>query len=85
MAFDDGSFRSRMVGDLNLSPDDGPDEPTAMLLELNVLFPGGLHAVRREFFALWATDAQRWTDAPLPASGTGADARAALLRPAIRW
>jgi subtilisin family serine protease len=73
MAFEDGSFRSRMVGDLNRSPDDTPDEPAAMLLELNVVFPGGLRAVRREFFALWATDTQRWTDEPPPAPEADAD------------
>jgi len=73
MPVEDGSYRSRMIGGLTRSPDDGPDEPTAMLLELNVLFPGGLRAVQREFFALWTSEPQRWTDAPPPPADADAD------------
>ncbi|WP_028659944.1 S8 family peptidase [Nocardioides insulae] len=58
-----GRFRSSIVGDLNL-PDggehDGPTGPgpdpearVPMLVELNVLYPGGLDAVRSAFYDLW--------------------------------
>jgi subtilisin family serine protease len=63
MAYEDGSYRSRMIGGLNLPASDGPDEPIAVLLELNVLFPGGLRAVTREFFALWQSNPARSGDA----------------------
>src|SRR5271157_974612 len=58
----DRRFRSPIVGDLNLPPHGGeetasaavdPDEPVPMLIELNVLYPGGLLAVRDAFYRLW--------------------------------
>ncbi|HVV11351.1 S8 family peptidase [Amycolatopsis sp.] len=52
----EGRHRSPIVGDLNLPPDGetpGSGEQVPMLVELNVNYPGGLAAVRREFYALW--------------------------------
>ncbi|MBL1086596.1 S8 family peptidase [Streptomyces actinomycinicus] len=58
----DGPFRSPIVGDLNLPPDGTADTGTTtvdpqqrvpMLIELNVLYPGGLLAVREAFYGLW--------------------------------
>jgi subtilisin family serine protease len=58
-----GRFRSPIVGDLKLPPGgtagqvSGPDDPeqqqVPMLIELNVRYPGGLAAVRGEFYELW--------------------------------
>ncbi|MHB9856564.1 S8 family peptidase [Streptomyces krungchingensis] len=65
-------FRSPIVGDLNLPPDGGategptpvdPQQRLPMLIELNVLYPGGLLAVREAFYGLWeqyATQAGGW-------------------------
>ncbi|WP_406368441.1 S8 family peptidase [Streptomyces sp. NBC_00647] len=65
-------FRSPIVGHLNLPPDGAADEgPTPIdpqqqipiLIELNVLYPGGLMAVREAFYGLWeqyATQAGGW-------------------------
>ncbi|MEV8507033.1 S8 family peptidase [Actinoplanes sp. NPDC051475] len=53
MAFAEGGHRSRLIGDLNRSPADGPDEPVPVLLELNVLYPGGLQVVTEAFADLW--------------------------------
>ena len=50
----EGGYRSPIVGDLNL-PGPDPDARVAMLVELNVLFPGGLGAVRRAFYELWTS------------------------------
>jgi subtilisin family serine protease len=57
----DHRFRSPIVGDLILPPADGGQESdetyrherVPMLIELNVLFPGGLLAVRDRFYQLW--------------------------------
>lgn len=62
----EGGYRSPIVGDLNLppagsenSPQPDPDERVAMLVELNVLFPGGLLAVRHAFYGVWTRFAER--------------------------
>ena len=61
-------YKSRIVGDLRLPPDDAveeeasrvePDEKVPMLIELNVRYPGGLLAVREAFYALWSRYAPR--------------------------
>jgi subtilisin family serine protease len=55
-------IQSAIVGDLKLPPEDAaghetdevdPHEQVAMLIELNVLYPGGLAAVRQAFYDLW--------------------------------
>lgn len=68
----EGPFRSPIVGDLNLPPDGtadkgstpvDPQQRVPMLIELNVLYPGGLLAVREAFYDLWdnyATLAGGW-------------------------
>ncbi len=58
-----GRYRSPIVGDLNLPPGGrgtpaapasaDPDPQVAMLVELNVLYPGGLGAVRDAFYHVW--------------------------------
>ncbi len=58
-----GHYRSPIVGDLNLPPADrggptgpesaDPDVQVPMLVELNVLYPGGLRAVRDAFYHVW--------------------------------
>ena len=59
---DDGRRRSRLVGSVRPPGDDArgsapgladPDEPIPMIIELNVQYPGGLDAVRRDFYDLW--------------------------------
>jgi subtilisin family serine protease len=58
----DNFFRSPIIGDLAKPSDasgdakDGASEnrQVAMLVELNVRYPGGLDAVRRAFYDLWA-------------------------------
>jgi subtilisin family serine protease len=62
-------YRSPIVGDLRLPPDDAvraetvssvdPDEKVPMLIELNVRYPGGLLAVREAFSELWSQYAAR--------------------------
>lgn len=64
-----GGFRSPIVGDLNLSDGVDPDRRVAMLVELNVLFPGGLGAVRRAFYRVWADDTDL-THLPVSESAT---------------
>ncbi|TDV54844.1 S8 family peptidase [Actinophytocola oryzae] len=53
----EGGYRSPIIGDLTLPPPGAstpdPDARVAMLVELNVLFPGGLGAVREAFYATW--------------------------------
>jgi subtilisin family serine protease len=59
----EGHSRSPIIGDLNVPPKrtDGdagagsvdPDVMVPALIELNVNYPGGLVAVRQEFYALW--------------------------------
>jgi subtilisin family serine protease len=55
--------RSVIVGDLKLPPEGtaaatasevNPDEQVPMLIELNLQYPGGLAAVRQDFYQLWA-------------------------------
>ena len=64
----EGTFRSPIVGDLNLPPEGTADQgPTPvdprqrvpMLIELNLLYPGGLLAVREAFYSLWMPYAKR--------------------------
>src|SRR4029453_89264 len=77
----EGHSRSPIIGDLNVPPkrtagDAGagsidPDEKVPALIELNVNYPGGLVAVRQEFYALWEQQfAQRaggsWPEHPPP-------------------
>ena len=70
MAFEtEGTHRSRMIGELALPVGATDNEPVAVLLELNVLFPGGLRAVRRAFFALWRADPRR-QETPIAESTT---------------
>jgi subtilisin family serine protease len=58
-----GRYRSPIVGDLNVTPDNPdeavgqdrePNERVPMIVELNVLYPGGLGAVRDAFYDLWS-------------------------------
>ncbi|HYB85610.1 MAG TPA: S8 family peptidase [Streptosporangiaceae bacterium] len=58
----DKPIQSAIVGDLKLPPEDAagqetaevdPNERVPMLIELNVLYPGGLAAVRQAFYDLW--------------------------------
>jgi subtilisin family serine protease len=83
---DDRRYRSPVIGDLNVAPQlpDGsdpsvtepggvdPDEPTAVLIELNVLYPGGLSAVTHDFFELWGSDPSR-VPGPAAAGPAAAD------------
>jgi subtilisin family serine protease len=73
----DGRFRSSIIGQLRLPPDDAPsgevdpDETVPMLVEVNVLFPGGLRAVRDAFYRAWEpfAQAQGWRRGqPVPAT-----------------
>lgn len=79
----EGRFRSPIVGDLNLPPegttgDEGPSwldphERVPMLVELNVLYPGGLGAVRDAFYEIWMTYAHLtggWPSEEPPPSST---------------
>jgi subtilisin family serine protease len=64
MSYDEPEWehRSPIVGDLNPPPSrrtgrkrqPDPDVRVPMLIELNVLFPGGLEAVRDSFYELWS-------------------------------
>ena len=60
--------RSVIVGDLKLPPEGtagpeagqvDPGEKVPMLIELNLRYPGGLAAVRQDFYQLWADYADR--------------------------
>ena len=60
--------RSVIVGDLKLPPGGtaaqetaqvDPGERVSMLIELNLLYPGGLAAVRQAFYELWGHYAGR--------------------------
>lgn len=78
---DESRFRSPMIGGLYLPPDHRtdsryggadepassptPDEPVTVLIELNLLFPGGLTAVTEAFFEVWA-NYEAWAEAPAP-------------------
>jgi subtilisin family serine protease len=64
----DKHIQSPIVGDLKLPPKDAvgqetaevdPNERIPMLIELNVLYPGGLAAVRQAFYDLWGGYAKR--------------------------
>ncbi|MBV9204511.1 MAG: S8 family serine peptidase [Actinobacteria bacterium] len=76
MAYEpENHVRSVIVGDLKLPPGTTADDETAqaqvpMLIELNVLYPGGLAAVRQAFYDLWAGYADRaggsWPQEPTP-------------------
>jgi subtilisin family serine protease len=57
-----GRYRSPIIGDLKLPPrkteksthkGPDPDKRLPMIIELNVLYPGGLEAVRKAFYAVW--------------------------------
>ncbi len=74
-------FRSALVGDLKLPPGPAsadrpgqvdPLEKVPMLIELNVLYPGGLAVVRQAFYDLWGAYAERaggyWPPEPAAAS-----------------
>jgi subtilisin family serine protease len=65
---DEPRYRSPLIGDLNLAPEPpdagagvpegrpaapDPDAPVAVLIELNVLYPGGLSSVTEDLFRLW--------------------------------
>ncbi len=73
-------FRFPIVGDLNLPPEGtpgqgtvDPDHRVAMLVELNVLYPGGLGAVRDAFYKVWepfAGLADARPNEPTPPSST---------------
>ena len=65
---DEHHVRSVIVGDLKLPPDGtagaasagiDPDEKVPMLIELNLRYPGGLAAVRQDFYQLWANFTDR--------------------------
>lgn len=84
MAYEaEGGYRSPIVGDLNLPPEGtagagaggpDPDELVPLLVELNVLYPGGLGAVRDAFYRVWEEYAELaggWrAERPSPASLT---------------
>jgi subtilisin family serine protease len=68
----DRRTRSPLIGDLLLPPDtDDPElsnERVPALVELNVLFPGGLGEVASRFcLVLWEHDFESWAGEPLPA------------------
>jgi subtilisin family serine protease len=82
MALEGGGFaRSPIVGDLHLPPASaaaggagtgGPgrepdEEPVPILVELNVLYPGGLDEVTGKFFQLWAEGYEQRAGGPAPA------------------
>jgi subtilisin family serine protease len=84
MALEGGGLaRSPIIGDLHLppaastgtsEPDGEPaDEPVPILVELNVLYPGGLEAVTRQFFQLWTQASAQWAGPPAPAGEPAAD------------
>ena len=87
----DGLSRSRIVGDLDITPapakaratrapggpgkpgrpgraggGPGPDDPVPVLVELNVLYPGGLAAATDKFFRLWTEHYERWAGPAAP-------------------
>ena len=72
------THRSPIVGNLRVPPpaagsapegDVDPEEPVAVVLELNLLYPGGLAAVTAGFFTLWE-GLPEWAHAPSPAQPT---------------
>ena len=78
---DEHHVRSVIVGDLKLPPDGtagaasagiDPDEKVPMLIELNLRYPGGLAAVRQDFYQLWASFTDR-AGGSWPAEPTSAD------------
>src|SRR3954471_24219958 len=67
----DRRTKSPLVGDLVLPPDSDDselfNERVPALVELNVLFPGGLAEVTGRFcLVLWEQDFERWAGEPLP-------------------
>src|SRR6266536_1502883 len=44
----------------------GPDDPVPVLVELNVLYPGGLAVVADKFFRLWTEHYERWASPAAP-------------------
>src|SRR3954451_21754662 len=63
---------SPLIGDLRLPP--GADDPELLqervpaLIELNVMFPGGLEEVATRFcLVVWERDYPQWAHEPLPA------------------
>jgi len=81
----DERYVSPIIGDLNLPPDDrtsgtpAADEPVAVLVELNVLYPGGLAEVTRAFFEeIWGRYSA-WAQAESPVGDTAAS----VLQPPV--
>ena len=79
-----GRYRSPIIGDLNVpeksdeafGQDHNPHERVPMIVELNVLYPGGLGAVRDAFYDLWsrvADQAGGWHPPQYPRSTTEPD------------
>jgi subtilisin family serine protease len=90
--------RSVIVGDLKLPPEGtagperarvDPDAKVPMLIELNLRYPGGLAAVRRDFYQLWADYVDRaggsWPAEPATASPVqpAIPSRLALIAPKL--
>ena len=90
--------RSVIVGDLKLPPEGtaaaeasevDPDEKVPMLIELNLRYPGGLAAVRQDFYQLWADFVDRaggwWPAEPASASPVqpAVPSRLALVAPKL--
>jgi len=59
----DGRYASSIIGDLNAEPT--VDEPVAVLIELNVLYPGGLEVVTEAFYTVWR-HYEEWAHAEPP-------------------
>ena len=94
----EGHVRSVIVGDLKLPPEGtagperarvDPDAKVPMLIELNLRYPGGLAAVRRDFYQLWADYVDRaegsWPAEPETAGPVqpAIPARLALIAPKL--
>jgi len=87
-------YRSPIVGDLQLPPDDAagedavppvdPDEKVPMLIELNVRYPGGLLAVREAFYELWDHYA-RHAGGLWPSEQRAADAERLSIPPGLAF
>src|SRR3954452_6703072 len=81
---------SPLIGDLRLPP--GADDPELLqervpaLIELNVMFPGGLEEVATRFcLVVWERDYPQWAHEPLPAEeGSGQSVIAPRVPPGLR-